>query len=229
MERANHAQLMLATADLDSTTAEPKLLSRDCPFLPGSEADQFHYYNCGFLFIDLEGWRREKIEELAFQSVKGYETQLKAWDQTLLNFVLRGRIGRLPGFWSQSCAIDGIPGEANIHYISMRKPWNHWSPMPLYSAWYLFHRLFVSPHIPMCLSVRAVVAGASRHLRDRLLVAIPFLKRRYLASLQNRKGAKYSEAYQQHLHRLRSALANPLWRGRQPVRKLKEKWCRLKG
>ncbi len=216
--------LMLATPDLCSTSGERKKLSVDCPFISSAEADAYLYYNGGFLMIDLEAWRRENVEEQAFRCVKGYEDKLQAWDQTLLNFVLRGRIGPLPGFWNQSCSADGIPGDANIHYITMRKPWNHWSPIPMYRAWYAFHRRFIRPRLPLQLGMRGHITGVFRHFRDCLLASIPLMRKRYISRLQKHPNPRVAPAYENHLRKLSAAMTNPAWRSKKAIRDLEKNW-----
>ncbi len=57
------------------------------------------YFNSGVILMDAEGWRREKIADLALSAFKKQEDLLLFPDQDILNLTLRGRIKPLP----QSC------------------------------------------------------------------------------------------------------------------------------
>ncbi len=216
--------VMLATAEWDTFRDTGHRLSCDCPFLPETEAAAFEYFNCGFLLIDLEAWRSMDLGTQAIRAVREHGVRLKAWDQTVLNYILRGRIGGLPPVWCVACAIDGIPREGNIHYISKRKPWNHWAPMPMYRAWHAFHNIFVKALAPHRMPVRTLAFGTACTLRDAVCARLRPLGDAYVARLRRKAGDTHADCYAQHLDRYRKALANPEWRSSAALRTLEEKW-----
>ncbi len=104
------------------------------------------YFNAGLLFIDLEEWRSQKIEEQLFAFLKSYIPQ---WhDQDTLNAVLSDKLLILPLQWNfmlghfeaNYANFDGkyrtlaysketylkAKQEAKIwHFLTPQKPWNH--------------------------------------------------------------------------------------------------------
>ncbi len=221
--------VMLAAPDLAGVEGSERRLSCDCPFLPAHVADGFTYFNCGFLFVDLEAWRRDNLGVETVRQVAGYEEKLGAWDQTILNYVLRGKIGRLESHWSRSCWVDAVIEPENYHYVSNKKPWNHGYPMPLYRAWYEFHRIFVRPSRRLDLGIKARLSGRLCYVRDFLCARHRRLAGFYLGNLRRRQGTRIADAYEIHLKRFRRALSDRRWRCTKDLERLVGRWLELAG
>lgn len=218
--------ILLATRDNDTLDGRPAMLNSDCPFAAHSEVEGYPYFTCGFLVVDLIRWREENVEMECFQRIKGYEKQLKAWDQTLLNYVLRGRIGTLDAIWSLSCGWKEIPEGCNIHFISKQKPWNSFSFLPAYKLWSLFHRMFISEVMPLPLSTEAVLRGTLMHIRDRVAIVSQRFLRFYLNRLIRKHGEKTAEFYSQSLKALSDYHRSPTARSitRETIHSFQARW-----
>lgn len=216
--------MMLATRDMDTPDGKPSKLAADCPFAPAEQVNGFDYYNCGFLVVDLDAWRETLVEDVAFSQIKGYESQLKAWDQTILNYVLRGKIGEIDPNWCWSCQFGKIPLNCNIHYISRMKPWNAWATLPAYKLWYLFHRIFVAALLPLDIPFKAKCRGLLLYLRDLTFFKFSPVGELYVKRILKRKGAKTSGLYATYLRKCRLALANPEWRSEATLTHYMNRW-----
>jgi lipopolysaccharide biosynthesis glycosyltransferase len=198
-----HDKIVYATRDLDTPDGQPAMLTHDCPFAEASSVKNYFYYTCGFLLVDLLAWHREDIESQCLQAVKGYETRLKAWDQTILNYVLRGRIGTLDQNCSLSCDWRAYPSDCNIHYISKRKPWNSWYPFPAYSLWRVFYKIYISKELPLEISLFIYIKGFLMYLRDRLAISSSLFLNIYKRFLSCRHSTVSISLYEKSLSKLK--------------------------
>jgi len=91
-----------------------------------------HYFNAGVLLIDLEGWRRDRIGERAFDFCQRARPKMIApmkygWffhDQDALNTLLAGRVRSLPTHWNSWASRMKGYEKAVIHLITGPKPWH---------------------------------------------------------------------------------------------------------
>jgi lipopolysaccharide biosynthesis glycosyltransferase len=220
--------LMLATKDYDTPDGKAGRLAADCPFAPAEEVHDFAYYNCGFLMVDLDAWRMQAVEKTALAQIKGYESQLKAWDQTILNYVLRGKIGEIAPTWCWSCKFAKVPDSCNIHYISRMKPWNAWAIIPAYKLWYLFHSIIVAEHLPLAIPFKAKCRGLFRYLRDYSFFSLGILGDLYVKSIERRRGKTNAALYASHLRKSRQAIREPDWKSTVLIRHRETQWNEYK-
>ena len=87
-----------------------------------------HYFNSGVLLMDLDGFRRNCIEERFRELLLTRNFKTVAPDQDYLNFLCRGKVRYLPSGWNKH-AIAGrdIPEEDLylIHFNMFNKPWRY--------------------------------------------------------------------------------------------------------
>lgn len=219
--------IVLASKDIDTSDGKPNPLSFDCPFAPASETAGFTYHNCGFLLVDLDAWRSQRIEEACFSLLDNYRGHLKAWDQTVLNYVLRGRFGALDPALCWSCSLGRIPVPGNIHFISRKKPWSGWSPVAGYRLWYLFHHSFLESVAPLAIPLSVKARGLVQYYRDRILGHSHLLELLYIKSLAKRKTPESVALYRSRLHRNRELMQDPDWKCKDLISHFKSKWSRI--
>ncbi len=121
------------------------VIGNECPWLdqvPSAER-KLPYINCGIMWINLEGLRRMDFTSKAI-TARAALPNARQGDQSVFNFVCRGRIKLLPATLNH-CASLGANGllmaaglAVNIHYIGSWKPW---LKAPLTRHW-LIHRLW---------------------------------------------------------------------------------------
>ena len=220
--------LMLATKDYDTPDGKAGRLEADCPFAPAEEFQDFAYYTCGFLVVDLDAWRTDAVEKMAFAQIKGYEDRLNAWDQTILNYVLRGKIGEIDPSWCWSCKMAKVPDSCNIHYISRMKPWNAWAMDPAYKLWYLFYRIFVLERLPLVIPFLAKCRGLFLHLRDFSFFNIGPLGDFYVKSIGRCRGKKNAALFAVYLRMSRQAIRVPDWKSTALIRMRQTQWKEYK-
>lgn len=198
--------IALAPRDYD-TRGHPCNLSVDCPFEPPGVVSSFPYHTCCMLLVDLRAWREKGVEKSALEVVRGYEARLSAWDQTILNYVLRGRIGILDSDWAWPSSWAPWPADCNIHYISCKKPWKLYSMLPAFRLWRVFYETFLQRDFPIHFSISARISGVARDARDVLLAFLPFIRPAYFA-LMRWKGVpeKIVDDYDGVLDEMRSHL-----------------------
>jgi len=223
-DRDLSGKIILASKDVDTADGMPNPLSFDCPFIPPKETTGFYYYNCGFLLVNLDAWRTHRVEDACFDLLQDYEGHLKAWDQTVLNYVLMGRIGDLEPSLCWSYAIGRIPIPGNIHFISRKKPWNSWSPIAPYKLWYLFHRCFLSSVTPLSIPLFKKTKGLIQYYRDLSLATLPLLGFLYLKYLASRKTPQSVALYDSALTRCRTQMRNPQWQCKDLLGNFKVIW-----
>lgn len=95
------------------------------------------YFQAGFLLINLDAWRAEKVSERVLDYLRAWPRHARHWDQSALNAVLPGRWLRLEGYWN-TYAWAAETGEFGssldagiLHYVGPHKPWllgHHRSP-----------------------------------------------------------------------------------------------------
>ena len=117
-----------------------RFLRDDCPWpLPDEESP---YFNTGVMAIDLREWRKENVGARAMALAAEAGDKCQWYDQTVLNYLLRGRIGLLPGFWNWQR--EEIPADAPvgaIHFTTGKKPWLYFGPDARFRIWRAFYSL----------------------------------------------------------------------------------------
>ena len=117
-------------------------LRGDCPWACSEEDLQGPYFNSGVMVIDLDAWRDEQVAERTIELIHEDPTLCKLWDQTALNYILRGRAELLPECWNTPTirvdSSDFVLSGVNYHYMTSFKPWLGKRPF----APYLFYKLW---------------------------------------------------------------------------------------
>ncbi len=88
--------------------------------------DPDEYINAGVLVIDLEEFRKNRIEEKFVRLITEYDFDLLDPDQAYLNYLCRGKIHILPGGWNKE-PVNSFPadGKKIVHYALYKKPWQY--------------------------------------------------------------------------------------------------------
>jgi lipopolysaccharide biosynthesis glycosyltransferase len=101
------------------------------------EMNSQNYFNAGFMIIDLEKWRTQKIKEGLMQTLERKQESLKYWDQDLLNSYFDGNYIDIDEkfncvvdlaayeYLNFSISIEELKSKALfVHYAGSHKPWN---------------------------------------------------------------------------------------------------------
>lgn len=127
-------------------------LAWDCPWGEGCDLDAYPYANCGLLLLDLEKWRRERIDEVLLDFLEKESSRCRHADQSAINWLLKDDIELLPPEWNSVVQCSPSykppsfsPGGVNFHYASGMKPWKRFLPILPHKLWWLFTRSFISP------------------------------------------------------------------------------------
>ena len=113
-------------------------LSEDSPWPLTAAEVSFPYFNSGVMLVDLEKWRAENVEQQCLDLISKPSGPYRWWDQTILNHVLRGKIGFLPQEWNwQSEEVPPMdePTPRLLHYTTGLKPWVYWGSAFRFEAW----------------------------------------------------------------------------------------------
>ena len=161
-------------------------LSEDSPWpLTPTEAN-LPYFNSGVMLVDLEKWRAEDIEQRSLDLISKPSGPYRWWDQTILNHVLRGKIGFLPQEWNwQSEEVPPMdePALRVLHYTTGLKPWIYWGSAFRFQAWRAYHKACVGSPTRLFLkngSWRGLING----LFDGILDSSLLVRGLYLADLK---------------------------------------------
>ena len=100
------------------------------------------YFNSGVMVLNLDRWRRERVDQQLLQCLRKNAAYVWCWDQYALNVVFSGQWGQLPARWNQGAHVFEYPSElhspidrhefiemrdrpAVIHYTTEFKPWKY--------------------------------------------------------------------------------------------------------
>jgi lipopolysaccharide biosynthesis glycosyltransferase len=112
-------------------------LQEDCPWQLCDEELDFPYFNTGLMVVDLSKWREAGILGAAQKAAEQIDGKLQWWDQTLLNYVLRGRVGFLPQQWNWQH--EYLPETEDpigiIHFTAKKKPWLYYGWEERFRIW----------------------------------------------------------------------------------------------
>ena len=86
--------------------------------------DSSKYINAGILIMDLEKFRKERIEQKFVHLLVNYNFDLCDPDQAYLNFLCKDKILILPNGWNKTNYPVACEGDLNIvHFALAEKPW----------------------------------------------------------------------------------------------------------
>lgn len=84
------------------------------------------YVNAGVLVINLDAFRKNKIEDRFISLITKYDFDLLDPDQAYLNYLCQGKIYSLPNGWNKEPMSLPCDGKKNIvHYALYKKPWQY--------------------------------------------------------------------------------------------------------
>ena len=84
------------------------------------------YVNSGVLLMNLDEFRKRRIEDRFVELISKYDFDLLDPDQAYLNYLCRGRIHVLPNGWNKEPKPTQCDGKKNIvHYALYKKPWQY--------------------------------------------------------------------------------------------------------
>lgn len=86
-------------------------LSQDSPWLLAPHEAGLPYFNSGVMLVDLDKWRAEQVEQKCLDLISKPCGTYRWWDQTILNYVIRGKVGFLPSQWNWQSEEVPAPGE----------------------------------------------------------------------------------------------------------------------
>lgn len=87
------------------------------------------YVNNGVMLLDLDAFRRDKLEERLVSAAIRYGATMNSMDQDVFNIELRGRIGNISNLWNFTTNEYGRDDKAHRkqakvhHYTGVPKPW----------------------------------------------------------------------------------------------------------
>ncbi len=84
------------------------------------------YVNSGVLVMNLEEFRKNKIEGKFIELITKYDFDLLDPDQAYLNYLCKDKIYLLQSGWNNEPILTSCEGEKNIvHYALYKKPWQY--------------------------------------------------------------------------------------------------------
>lgn len=84
------------------------------------------YVNAGVLLMNLEAFRKNRIEEQFIRLITEHDFDLLDPDQAYLNYLCQGKIHVLPNGWNKEPMPLACEGKKNIvHYALYKKPWQY--------------------------------------------------------------------------------------------------------
>ncbi len=88
--------------------------------------DPDKYINAGVLVINLEEFRKCKIEDKFIDLITNYDFDVLDPDQAYLNYLCYGKILILPSGWNKESLPFACEGKLNIaHFALYKKPWQY--------------------------------------------------------------------------------------------------------
>lgn len=122
------------------------------------------YVNAGVLIMNLEAFRKNRIEEQFVKLITEYDFELLDPDQAYLNYLCRDKIHMLPNGWNKEPMPLRCEGEKNIvHYALYKKPWQYDDVMDGEFFWHYARR---SPFYRQILQNKAAFGAAERAQKE---------------------------------------------------------------
>ncbi|MBQ4151371.1 MAG: glycosyltransferase family 8 protein [Clostridia bacterium] len=126
--------------------------------------DPDRYFNAGVLVINLEEFRKNKIEEKFIDFVTKYDFDLLDPDQAYLNFLCRNKTHILPNGWNKVPLPIPCEGKKNIvHYALYKKPWQY---DDVIDGEYFWHYAKKSPFYREILDSKAAFVAEERAKKE---------------------------------------------------------------
>lgn len=104
-------------------------LGDDCPWPLEDREKNLPYFNSGVMVVDLDRWRRDGLGEESFKLAALTHVPYRWHDQTILNYVFRGKVKILPDSWNwqhERLSENLERGSTIIHFSTPKKPWLFW-------------------------------------------------------------------------------------------------------
>lgn len=118
------------------------------------------YFNAGILAINLDQFRKDRIEERFIQLITEYDFDLLDPDQAYLNYLCYGKTLQLPNGWNKEPLPIPCEGKKNIvHYALYKKPWQYDDVM---DGAYFWHYAETSPFHAQILQNKAAFTHRER-------------------------------------------------------------------
>lgn len=150
------------------------------------------YFNCGVLLINLEYWRKHKIQNQLLEFIYNHSDRIWLEDQDVLNYVLCNCKKRIPikynlmeifliekkdlllprKYWDE--LEEAIFSPAIIHYSNAAKPWYYECTHPYRKEWLKYMQISGFPGIKI---KHLPIKRLYRHIIRKLLVDFNFIKR----------------------------------------------------
>ena len=157
-------------------------LRMDCPW-PIQDPDA-PYFNTGVLLMDLRRWREEDAGNRAMKLAGEAGEKCQWYDQTVLNYMLAGRIGELPEEWNWQKEI--LPEDRDalaIHFTTGKKPWLHRGPEARFRIWRAYYEFAAGSSLTLFFN-REAFPGLVYGLFETLLRKWPALRGAYVRALE---------------------------------------------
>ena len=161
-----------------------RYLREDCPWpIPDTDTP---YFNTGVMLMDLRGWREADAESQAMRLAGEAGEKCRWYDQTVINYMLRDRIGKLPEEWNwqREAVPDGRKIFA-IHFTTGKKPWLYRGPDARFRIWRAYYEFAAGSTLPLFIN-RMALPGLFFGLLESLLRKSPALRRSYVRLLGTR-------------------------------------------
>jgi lipopolysaccharide biosynthesis glycosyltransferase len=107
------------------------------------------YFNAGIVLLNLDELRNQNFTEQALEFFKRWKGHYRFWDQSAINFLLHGKIDRLPDYWNRASWLFDVQEDNELHCIlhyTTSAPWLGGTPGP---AQKLFERFAAQSGLPM--------------------------------------------------------------------------------
>jgi lipopolysaccharide biosynthesis glycosyltransferase len=177
-------------------------LSEDCPWVLDAADMQRGYFNSGLMVANLTGWRKMNLYNKSVKLSSKNKSELKFWDQTLLNYLLKDEVEFVSEKWNWQQEEKPLSQEVGvIHFTSPKKPWLYWGKNWRFITWRKFYRNYYRN--PVCLflnpiSFRGLIDGWCDELiltnRVALRLKIFFLKLILIMTSNNKKRGKINKS-----------------------------------
>lgn len=168
------------------------------------------YFNSGVMLMNLDELRKQNFPEYALEFLETWRGRYRFWDQSAINFLLHGRVDKLPEYWNRASWQFDAQDDNNLgcvlHY-TRTAPWLRQTPGPAQALFEQFAR-----HIDLSANRRTAGFRHSQHhwfWRNALapLRAAAFFMASILCKISGRrnKAADYRSAARYWLNYVRSA------------------------
>lgn len=165
-------------------------LKNDCKWLEGEAIDGLAYFNSGLLKIDLDAWRALRVTDQCKRLILEHPDYCRFWDQSVLNYVLKGKWNRLEQRFNANVFSfhhylhDFEIGNANLHFVTARKPWNTYSNCFEFQIWNTYLKI----KLPQLRRSTTVAKNRSKtvvpYLKETLLEQCRWIRNAYLFTLR---------------------------------------------